>query len=852
MYNAIFNHKYKKRQLSHLEEEEMLKVFYQDYRHVRKELFKHLRDQNSGLDKLVIFEKTLKILDRFIFVCFCEDADLLPRNVLRNVVQMSKHSFEKRDTKIWNQLKELFLSIDKGNPDMNINRFNGGLFKEDIILDGLVIQDDIFPLFERITNYDYSVELNVNILGHIFEQSINDIEKIKSDILNETFDSEQGKRKKDGIFYTSPGVTKLLLEETLGSWINDRKREFHADALPNLTGEDFSKFHKPQPDKRRKKLLPVEKHIAFYRQLQQQLRSIKILDPAVGSGAFLHMALDTLTLERDKINKKLEEMQDGQAELVDINRYILTNNLFGVDLNEETVEISKLSLWLKTANKREELTLLDDNLKTGNSIIDNPDVTNKAFQWDKEFPGIMDAGGFDVIIGNPPYVFARNKGFTAAEKAYFNNHYDLVEYQINTYLLFIERSYHLLKEGGWFAFIVPNTCLTIDSFKKMRRFLLEHTGNLKIINIYDRIFAQADVDTCFIIFQKTAPTTVKLGEYAGENVEIVAEVRPEQLVDEQSIINISLMKNKQAFNVMRKIEETGLNLGAVATVKSGLVAYEVGKGNPVQTKEMKENRVYHSDDQVDETYWMYLEGRDVCRYYIDWGGSWLRYGPHLAARRKEEIFTSSRILVRQIPSRSTYAINAVYTEEEVLNDRNANNIINFQKDPLFLLGVLNSKITTFWFINKFDKFQRKTFPQFKVKDLKMFPVPDISEQEQKHISEAVAQMLQVKYDKGKALHTMEQVIRHELKIDRLPASFQTFYKWNAEEWLEQLSKWKYMSLTEKSGWLAYYENRKSVMNRLVEKENQLNEEIDQMTASAFDLSDAEMQLIDTNVAEFLE
>ncbi|WP_167751449.1 Eco57I restriction-modification methylase domain-containing protein [Lentibacillus salicampi] len=834
------------------EEAHISHAFYRDYQKVSTELFSHLCEQNNHLDELVIFGKTQKILDRFIFMCFCEDTGLLPRHEFREVVQAARHSFDMSSTKIWNQLKGLFHSINQGNPERHINRFNGGLFKTDDVLDQLVILDDIFPLFEKITAYDFSTELNVNILGHIFEQSINDIEEIKSEITDSAFDAEQGKRKKDGIFYTSPGVTKFLLQETLLNWIDDRKQELHEADLPNLTEKDFETYRKTKPDKRRKKLLPVEQHIDFYRKLQERLRSIKILDPAVGSGAFLNTAFDYLIQEGDKINKKLEEMQEGQAELFDINRYILNHNLFGVDLNKESVEISKLSLWLKTANKQDELTSLDDNLKTGNSLISQQGVSEKAFDWQQEFPEAMDDGGFDIVIGNPPYVFARGKGFSDDEKAYFNIHYELAEYQMNTYLLFIERSYHLLKEGGWFAFIVPNTCLTIDSFKRMRRFLLKNTGNLKIINIYDRMFAEADVDTCFIIFQKATPTTVKLGEYVNEHVDIVADVEPDELLDEQSIINISLMKNKQTVDVMRKIEKRHLDLGSVATVKSGLVAYEVGRGAPVQTKDMKDNRVYHSDQQMDDTYWRYLDGRDVCRYYIDWRGNWLKYGPNLAAKRREQIFTVPRILVRQIPSKSTYAINAVYTEKEILNDRNSNNIIDFQKDPLFLLGVMNSKVITFWFINKFDKFQRKTFPQFKVKDLKMFPIPDVSEQEEKQITDAVSQMLELQRDKSQVLHTMEKVVLHELKIDQLPVRFQSFYEWDADERLAQIDGLRRVSLTEKNDWLAYFQDRKGIMVQLTEKEAELNEKIDQYTADAFGLSADEIKLIEENLREFQE
>ncbi|GAA0441923.1 hypothetical protein GCM10008983_18770 [Lentibacillus halophilus] len=733
------------------QEQAVAKKFYADYRYVWQTLVAHVQNQTTAYGAPVMFETIQKLLNRLLVVCFCEDNHLLSNNRLRHLVQAAKQSSDDSGTGIWCRLKELFFSMNQDN----FNRLNGELFQVDPVLDQIIIQDHMFCLVENITRYDFSTDVSVNILGYVFEQSMNDLEKIKSDM---TEAPGQGRRKKEGIFYTSPDVTKRLLDETLQRWMDDRKRELQAVSRSHL-----------------------------YDQLQKQLQSVTILDPAAGSGAFLNMALDSVVSEWETIHKKRQETQDGQVNITDISRYIVNHNLFGVDRNDESIEIAKWSLWLKTATTYDELTSLDAHLQTGNSIIDQPDVSDEAFDWHQAFPDVMNAGGFDIIIGNPPYVFTRDNGFSDDEKAYFNSHYDLVDYQMNTYLLFIERSYHLLKEGGWFAFIVPNTCLTIDSCKKMRRFLLEQTGHLKIINIYDRMFEQAGVDTCFIIFQKRTPTTVKLGEFTDGHVTIVADVEPDELTDEQSIINISLMKNKQAVELMKKIENTSLDLGSVATVKSGLVAYEVGEGIPVQTKEMKENRVYHSDYQVDDTYWRYLDGRDVCRYHLNWGGKWLQYGANLAAKRQKELFTKPRILVRQIPSQAMYAIHAVYTEKALLNDRNANNIIDCRMDPLFLLGVINSTVMTFWFMNKFDKFQRKTFPQLKVKDLKMFPVPDVSEQKQKRISQFVEQMLHVQRDK------------------------------NTDEWNEE--------------------------------EARLNKQIDQWIADAFGLSEEEIKRMEANLAE---
>ncbi|WP_010532176.1 Eco57I restriction-modification methylase domain-containing protein [Lentibacillus jeotgali] len=726
------------------------RTFYRNYEKVRDALLAHLLAQNTQVSKRVLFDKSRKILNRILFLCFSEDYNLLTQDLFRNILRSENHLINKGGKRCWDELKSLFRSVEEGFVDTTISK----LFQKDTDLDQLIILNHIFPTLEAITDYDFALDLDVSVFAHIFEQSIHDMEKMtdKNDNL------QQGKRKNDGIFYTSSGITKLLIQETLLNWIDDWKNALYESAIG------------------------TEKDAEFNDKLLQRLKSIKILDPAAGSGAFLTMAYEML---RDELYKYSEYPE----------RYDLSHNLFGVDLNDKSLDLAKLSLWVKAAKNNDEWPSHRDHLKTGNALIDQSDISEQAFDWHREFPQIMDNGGFDIIIGNPPYVFARNKGFTKNEKKYFNSHYALTDYQINTYILFIERSFQLLKEGGWFGFIVPNNLLTIDSCRKIRRFLLKHTGNLKIINNHNRMFEQADVDTCLLIFQKTNPTTVKLGEYIKNEFKIVAEVEPEELLDEQSIINYSLMKDRRLHEVMNKIETEKLNLGSVAAVRSGLVAYEVGRGAPEQTKAMKENRIYHSDSQVDDTYWMYLEGRGVCRFSIDWRGSWLKYGSNLAARRNEEIFTKPRILVRQIPSKSKYAIHAVYTEKEILNDRNSNNIIDFQIDPLFVLGVLNSKVITFWFIHKFDKFQRKTFPQFKVKDLKMFPVPNVSEAEIERISKAAGHMLDIQRLKSKA---GEQV------------------------------------------------------DELLQEEKQLNELLDRCAADAFGLSDGDVQLIDASLKEFLQ
>ncbi len=192
---------------------------------------------------------------------------------------------------------------------------------------------------------------------------------------------------------------------------------------------------------------------------------------------------------------------------------------------------------------------------------------------------------------------------------------------------------------------------------------------------------------------------------------------------EGHIINIDSLKNDRSIDLLTKIESLSIQLKDIANVKAGLKAYEIGAGKPLQTKEMKEARVYHSREKLGVDYFKYLEGKDVCRYYLEWSGEFLKYGENLSRRRKFEIFSTPRILVRQIPSPFPRCINACFTREVILNDLNSINIINIQESPELILSVLNSRLISYWFFHKFGKMQRKTFPQFKVNELAMFPVP---------------------------------------------------------------------------------------------------------------------------------
>ena len=543
------------------------------------------------------------------------------------------------------------------------------------------------------------------------------------------------------------------------------------------------------------------------------------------------------------MNSQLALLKGEQTTLFRWDTHILANNIYGVDLNSESVEITKLSLWLKTANRQEKLTYLEDNIKVGNSLIDDPEIAGDlAFDWNKQFSEIMQNGGFDVIVGNPPYVFARDQGFTDQEKQHYYANYEQANYQINTYALFTEKGYRLAKSNGYLGYIIPNTCLTINSFKEFRKFILEETSKTKIINIFDKVFSDASVDCCILLFKKEkSDAPLHKGTISKQELSESTVIKSDLSKDDY-IINLSI--NSKAEGLLVKINNQSDVLDNVATVKAGLQAYEVGKGNPIQTKEMKNERVYHSFEKVDGDYLKYVDGKDVCRYYQTWGGEFLKYGENLASPRNSHLFNSPRILVRQIPSKPPYCINACYLEDHVLNDRNSMNIVDIQKNPYFVLGLLNSRLVSYWFVNSFDKFQRKTFPQFKINELKKFPIHVNGMEEiatkAKSVCEENSQFI-------KLIETFEKLLKTEFRQQNITTKLKNWFELEVSEFIAEIEKSIKpikLSLSQKAEWMEHFEKEKAKALELKNKIDQTDREIDQMVYELYQLTPEDIALVE--------
>ena len=817
-------------------EDEITKKLYKDYSVFKRELFQNLTQQNPDLDQLELFKKSQKLLDRLLFLFFGEDGGLLPVNFTRGILD-DWQKLKELDAYIplYDRFKQNFGYIDQGGKK-DVFAYNGGLFKPDEILDRVKIDDDLlYRHTVKLAEYDFSSEVDVNILGYIFENSLNEIDEIKAQLEGQEIEKSKTKRKKDGVFYTPKYITKYIVENTVGKLCEEKKAEI------GIVEEDYFTDKKRQ----QKTKLQLLHKLADYR---TWLHQITIIDPACGSGAFLNEALNFLIEEHKYIDELEAKLTGSSIAFAYHSESILENNLFGVDLNEESVEIAKLSLWLRTAEPNRKLNDLSNNIKCGNSLIDDPEIAgNKAFNWEKEFPQIFVKGGFDVVIGNPPYVNAKGENFNQFEKKYYYSNFETAIYQIDTYILFIEKANYLLKDNSIASFIVPNAWLNNLILTDVRKYILEKFQLLEIVNTPSGVFTDATVDT--IIFN------IRKNEIRNEEVKITAceknEIILSQFINQNLFYTnnnylIDIFTSNEGRELLTKIEESCINLVSVCDMSSGIKEYEVGKGIPKQTIEDKIQNRFNSNFKKDETYLPHITGSELNRYLVNWNNQFLSYGEWLGAPRKRKYFEGERLIIREIPSKTGLIV--AFTDEiyTVKNSAHICKPLDEKYSLKYTLSLLNSRLMGFYFKNKFSEFD-DIFPKAKIGQCKQLPIKEISLENQQPFIEKANLMLSLNKELQEISEKFQRTLQREFSLETPSKKLQNWYELSFAEFLKELTKAKVnLTLSQKAEWEDYFlaEQQKAVS--IKSQIDQTDAAIDQMVYNLYGLTEEEIEIVENS------
>lgn len=596
-------------------EDQITKDLYHDYSQFKRVLFADILANNpvrEGEDEkewqLLLFKKTQKLLDRLLFIFFAEDCRLLPPNLIAQIVDRWETLNDNDDYHpLYDIFKKHFNYLNEGyqGKKYEIFAYNGGLFKPDEVLDSIKISDDLLVKHtKKLSAYDFESDVDVNILGHIFENSLSEIEEVSQQI-NSGEAPQTSKRKQDGVFYTPQYITKYIVDNTVGRLCSEKKKEL------NIIEDDYLSDQRRQMQTKKRLLDQLQ-------QYRQWLLQITILDPACGSGAFLNAALQFLMAEHKQIDELEKKVLGYSLEFQDVENYILENNLFGVDINEESVEIAQLALWLRTAKPHRELNSLNENIKCGNSLISDPAIAGeKSFNWLEQFPKVFEKGGFDVVIGNPPYVSAAtqmaNSFMADQRKGIIETNLFISLYQKwDLYIPFIELGIrHLCKEGGVCSMIVPYPLTNQLYGQKIREMLINDYHLYELSDLRGtKVFDDAIVtSTIFFVEKCKEETEIAISKMNDSSLHKVYSKTKESLVQD--------LKN-YVWNLDKDTKKTDRHsqmnvLGDFCYISKGMVLNADEKTAKGAFK--KEDLISLTKDDIHCR--EYVEAKDIDRYVIN-------------------------------------------------------------------------------------------------------------------------------------------------------------------------------------------------------------------------------------------
>ena len=450
----------------------------------------------------------------------------------------------------------------------------------------------------------------------------------------------------------------------------------------------------------------------------QTLENGKVLDPSCGSGTFLVLYV---------------------RNALDFNAAF--EKIYGIDKDPLAVSLTRFALLYEaTVNKKMSYSkaqaILENNIICANSLFDLP----------KQFDG------FDLIIGNPPYGLSRDQQISSSENEELKDRYSCIRAgKLNKYMLFMYRSFELLKDNGVLSLVVPNSWLGIKSAHKLRKLFLA-LGVIRKISLFEQlVFDDPGFEATTFIIQRNKAIDFDVSRYKSH-----LDLIPVQSCKVKNSFCLSQVSNEIPTRWSNKIQKLVEHLRNESYLLSdplspfhsriALQAYATGKGNPPQSNIDVKKRIYDQVKKESKNSIPYLKGSDIKRYRIEWSKSYLNYGPWLAEPQKLSYFSGPRVLVREITNHGSHALNAAYTDQTFLYNKSVLHILpknkNCSRQLMALTALLNSSMSSFFFAFLGKKTQRRLFPKVVNQDLKEFPIPREFERYQEDLASCVEKIIE--------------------------------------------------------------------------------------------------------------
>ena len=696
----------------------------------RDVLARNIALRNLGISVYELNFAVQRTIDRIIFLRIAEDRGIEDYGRLLAITNGSN---------TYQRMHDLYRQADE--------KYNAGLFdfQTDKLTKTLMIDDNALKpilngLYYPQSPYEFSV-LPANILGHVYEQFLGKVIRLTPGHRAKVEEKPEVKRA-GGVYYTPTYIVEYIVKQTVGKTVEGKT--------------------------------------------PRQISKLRFLDPACGSGSFLLGAYQYLLDHHRQWYEEHDPAKHAKAKKPAVfqgsngswrlttaeKKRILLNNIYGVDIDRQAVEVTKLSLLLKVLEGETDETLgrqlslwreralpdLVDNIKCGNSLIgpdyfaaqlisDEEEIRRvNPFDWQTEFPEIIPSGGFDAVIGNPPYVDI--KTLPQSDVAYIFSAYQTANNRVNLFACFIEKSLSLIdKQYGWFSMIIPTALLTQVTYRNLREHITNHYGVSSVVRLPNESFGSSagdvKVDTVIIVVSAKREKKQKVRVIGYEGYDRITQIDPlaaqvngyvsqSTWVDTDDCIWSINVADEQAA-VLQKCEKNSIPLDKCVKFSLGITPYDKYRGH---TQAQIKNKVFHADRPKDKTFRKLLAGNDVRRYVVEWNGKkWISYGPWLGAPRQHHFFTEKRILVKQIIDWTSKRIWATITNEELYNTQNAFNLLLRDGWSLdYLLGILNSRLMTFYHRKKYlDEFKMR-FQKILIKDCKRFPIRSIDFDDQAEAS----------------------------------------------------------------------------------------------------------------------